>query len=122
YRRALPHRLGHGQTKPFADGLLQDNCGSALQGIYQRRILDGQNTNPLLRAIMQRLEYLLPLWIVRRDIPNEDQSAIDLLSRDSKGRDHALGVFPTIEARDLRDQWQIGGDIVVRQALIDVGV
>src|SRR6476661_6210792 len=39
-RSAFPHCLSDGQAEAFAERLLEYDRGTALQGVYQRRILD----------------------------------------------------------------------------------
>ncbi len=70
--------------------------------------------------LQSRFEQALSLRVVGRDIADQHQGGVNLLSGDAKGIDDALRVLPFVEARDLRDDRQVGRDAVVLQPLYDL--
>ena len=52
-RSAFPHCLSDGQAEAFADRLLEYDRGPALQGVYQRRILDREDGESAFAAVAE---------------------------------------------------------------------
>src|SRR5262249_9686046 len=111
---AFPHRFSDGQAKAFADGLLQHDVSSALEGVYESRIVGSENDDALVDGTVDRLEYDLTLRIVQCIVADQHERAIHFFARFAEGLDHAHRILPTIEARDLYHQRPIGGDAIMR--------
>ena len=90
-----------------------------MQRINERRVLDRENPDSIVGAPAQGREHLLPFGVVSRDIAHQHQRAINLLAGDLEGFDHALRILPPVEPRYLHNEGEIGGNVMVRESIID---
>src|SRR4051794_379022 len=94
---AFPHRLGDRETEAFAGRFLQDNSGRSLQRVHQGWIIDRKNNDVFIGNALDRLEDLAALRIIGGVVTDQDEPAVDLLSRLSESFNDSHRVLPSVE-------------------------
>jgi hypothetical protein len=121
YRSAFPYRLGDGQAEPLADGFLQNYRSMSLERVHKYRIVDRDDEHRFVYRTANGLQDNIAFGIVGRTIAEQNQGAIDLLTRCAERFDHANGIFPPVEPGDLGYHRPVDANPVPAQALINFG-
>jgi len=68
------------------------------------------------------MENFLAFRVVGRKIAEQHQSGIDLFAGELERFHDSFRIFPRIKPRNLDNEWQIRGYLVVRKALVDFSI
>ena len=99
---------------------MQNDCCARLQRVHQGRVVAaGQNQDALILAGAEGLKNLSAFGVVRREVAEQHKCGIDFFTRALEGFYYSFWIFPRIKTRNLHHQWQIGWNLIVREALVD---